>query len=102
MKKRTKEEVLADLAVDAKQLVSLRSKLKALKSLEEAAVESIKDELTQLGKEVVEVAGMIVFKEPGESVSLDKALLRKVVGAKVMKECERITEYIKIKVRKSA
>jgi hypothetical protein len=100
--KRTKRDVLADLATDAKDLASLRSKLKALRLLEEAAVAAINKEMDELGKEVVEVDGLVVIKEPGVSTHIDKELLVVAVGAKVVAACQKTTEYVRIKVRRSA
>lgn len=96
----TKRMALAALTSDAEELNAVRRKLKQLKALEIDLVDNIKMEMETLGKEAFEVEGYTVAIEHCESSILDRELLVKKVGEKVLEQCKKVKAYTKVKVSK--
>lgn len=87
---------------EAKSLIKVRAKLKALKDEEQLAIKEISRVLTVMGKDSIEHEGILIVKEYCETTNLDRDKVIKLIGEDKFEKCKYTTEYTKIKVKEQA
>lgn len=90
------------LSKEAWALLKIRKELKELKEKEAKLTAAVKQSMEGMGKNAVEFLRILVVLEQSTHTSLDKIKLLQAVGEDVLKKCEKVSKYTKVKVSKIA